>query len=389
MTQPPQTTRQVFADQLRGAAALLVVITHFTGVYWNDPALVAAVTFSPPQTGATPALAALAQQLPFNPGAFGVALFFLISGFVIPNAFTHHGGVTFLLARILRIWPCLIAATAIDLLALFASAHFWNLPFAVSPLRILTNILLVNNLTGYPTIDQVNWTLAIEIKFYLLFALARRPILRHPARWVLGTGAIAVLLCAAAPLVLAAAPAANLAHLLRNVALDVQYLPFMMVGTLFHLHWRGRLTTPQLTVLALATLSLVALSFRLVQIPIETTTLLPNYLAAAALFTLAYRLRRRIGVTPIAHFLAKISYPLYLIHAVPGYVLLKYLMLAKGWGYPSALTLTLAAILLVATLLHLAIERPSIAAGRRLGPDTPSTTAWRGKRQGRACAPKA
>ncbi len=361
------TTRMIFADQLRGVAALLVVVNHYTGIYWVARPLVASVTFSPVQDGATNALALMAQAWPFNPGVFGVGLFFLISGFVIPNAFTHHTPASFLAARALRIWPCYLAAMVVALLAIWLSAQYWSIPFTERPAALLANALLVHNMIGVPTFDLVNWTLAIELKFYLLFALAHATIIRRPGRCVLGAGVAAALLCATVPLGLAIAPGQPWEMLTRGIALDVQYVPFMLVGTLFHLHGRGRLGTVRLVALAVCTLALVALGFRLTRDPVEITTVLPNYLKALALFALAYSLRRHIGSTLVTRWLARISYPLYLVHSLVGYAMLKWLMMGLGLGYVIALALTLAGVLAIATFLHVFVERPSIAAGRRLG----------------------
>ncbi len=237
----------------------------------------------------------------------------------------------------------------------------------------------MNNLVGVPSLDLVNWTLAVEIKFYLLFAMAHRTILRFPARSVLCVGAVAVLLCAAVPWALAAAPGQNAPKLLRAVALDWQYLPFMLVGTLFHLHWRDRMSTGRLVGLAAAALALTGVAFRLVEIPVEFGTVLPNYLGATALFALAYGLRRRINGTAVTRWLAAVSYPLYLVHSLLGYVLLNWLLMGLGWGYLPALALTVATVLGVAAVLHVVLEQPSIEAGRRLGRSS-------GRRPGEAAA---
>ncbi len=52
-----------------------------------------------------PAGAELVIASPINFGAFGVALFFLISGFVIPLSFQSYGRLDFLVARFFRIYP--------------------------------------------------------------------------------------------------------------------------------------------------------------------------------------------------------------------------------------------------------------------------------------------
>jgi peptidoglycan/LPS O-acetylase OafA/YrhL len=66
--------------------------------------------------------------------------------------------------------------------------------------------------------------------------------------------------------------------------------------------------------------------------------------------------------------LAAISFPLYAIHALMGYSLLKLFMLEGGLDYLPSLAITIALVILAATALHVTVERWSIAAGRRLAP---------------------
>ena len=65
-------------------------------------------------------------------------------------------------------------------------------------------------------------------------------------------------------------------------------------------------------------------------------------------------------------FVAAISFPLYLVHALIGFSLLKLLMLSGHMAYLPALAVTLPVVLLVATLLHVTVEVRSIAMGRLL-----------------------
>lgn len=126
METTPVAGKIIFADQLRGLAALLVVINHYSGIYWFMPGFVAGFIFAPVQTAPVPPLAAAIVNVPFNPGVLGVALFFMISGFVIPFSFRHHSSVTFLIARVLRIYPAYWLALAIGLAARYLSARYWG-----------------------------------------------------------------------------------------------------------------------------------------------------------------------------------------------------------------------------------------------------------------------
>src|SRR5205085_11014239 len=122
-------------DHLRGIAALMVLVHHLLVVYWTNKGLVAHFEFSPISNIGAPAIARWVGS--FDLGAFGVALFFLISGFVIPLSFKRHTARTFLIARALRIWPTYVAALACDLAAGYASAHFLGSQFHVSSGQII------------------------------------------------------------------------------------------------------------------------------------------------------------------------------------------------------------------------------------------------------------
>ena len=97
--------RLIFANQSRGLAALSVVGSHWVGVYFGSPDSVAAATATPLETGPVPALFGVFAQPWFNFSPFGVALFFLISGLVIPISLDNHNRAGFTLARALRIFP--------------------------------------------------------------------------------------------------------------------------------------------------------------------------------------------------------------------------------------------------------------------------------------------
>ena len=118
---PKSTSKIAFAQILRGYAALLVCINHLFLVYWNSQAVVGEFIKEPLfQFGqADPNFlhqfaTLLFDYTKFSPGYFGVSLFFLISGFVIPFSLEKRNGIGFMLNRILRILPTLVVALAID-----------------------------------------------------------------------------------------------------------------------------------------------------------------------------------------------------------------------------------------------------------------------------------
>ena len=363
---PPQLTERLnFANQLRGIAALLVAISHLVGVFWAMRVYVAAATFSPVQPGPLPAAYGLISYQWLEFGPFGVALFFLISGLVVPFSLQHHTRWSFLLARLLRIYPTFILATLLEMLLLYGASRYWHIPFAYNARTIIAECLLVSNLTGYPVIDFVSWTLAIEVKFYLLIMLAR-PAIRQGRLSVLLGIAVAIAILDAVVSRYAGRGGAALAPLLYSFGMETPFIVFMLIGVLFHFYHVGLCGRRAFAASIVAMTILFVVCWRLGPFKAEYPVVVVNYLSAIVLFGALYAMRRYIPDNRMISFMASISFPFYLIHAVFGFTIMKYLMQAQGLGYYSALICAIPILLIMAFLLHITIERRTIDIGRRL-----------------------
>ncbi|MFC7551220.1 acyltransferase family protein [Pseudoroseomonas wenyumeiae] len=356
----------IFADQLRGIAALLVVLSHLVGVYWLEPEVVGMVTGAPWDILPRPPAASLLELLPFNPGPLGVALFFLISGFVIPFSFRHHDRCSFLLARALRIYPTYLAALFLGLGVRAASCAYWGQPLGVHPLAVLANALLLHDLVGIGNLDLVNWTLVIELKFYLLFAFAQPLLLRWRHGLVLGLAVVALGINLLAALAMPLLPG-RAGFAVAGLAQEAMFLPFMLLGTLFFLRMQGRLGWPALLGSSALGMALFLLSWKYGPRDGTYDSAALSYAWGLAIFTLCFLARGWVAPVAVLHRLASISYPLYLVHSILGFVLLRLLMLRFGLGYGPALALALLAALVLAWALHHLVERRSIAWGKALG----------------------
>jgi len=112
-------------------------------------------------------------------GWLGVEIFFVISGFVIPYSlykanYELRSFKKFLLKRIVRIDPPYLASIALTLIVAFASSKapgYRGEPFSVSPLAVLLHLGYINAFFGYPWLNVVYWTLAIEFQYYLSIGL--------------------------------------------------------------------------------------------------------------------------------------------------------------------------------------------------------------------------
>jgi peptidoglycan/LPS O-acetylase OafA/YrhL len=101
-------------------------------------------------------------------GWMGVELFFLISGFVICMSSWSRSLSEFFVSRVTRLFPAylFIVALTASVLALWP-------PQSGSPRlpQVLGNLTMMQTLLGHNHIDDPYWTLLVELKFYLLFAI--------------------------------------------------------------------------------------------------------------------------------------------------------------------------------------------------------------------------
>jgi peptidoglycan/LPS O-acetylase OafA/YrhL len=147
--------RYATLDGLRFVAAALVVAYHFTAygsAAWGEPA--------------SAHFPALHRVTAF--GAFGVDLFFVISGFVILMSAWGRDVVGFAASRVGRIFPAYwvaVLATGTLLLAL------WPQGKKVSGDGVALNLTMLQTAFGVGNVDGVYWTLWAELRFYVLVAV--------------------------------------------------------------------------------------------------------------------------------------------------------------------------------------------------------------------------
>jgi peptidoglycan/LPS O-acetylase OafA/YrhL len=90
-----------------------------------------------------------------------------------------------------------------------------------------------------------------------------------------------------------------------------------------------------------------------------------SFAAAVAVFAAAMRFPNIIRSIPLIGFWADVSYPLYVVHGLTGYVLME-VLLARGIGPWSAILTAFAAVTILAVALHVTVETSSREMGRRM-----------------------
>jgi peptidoglycan/LPS O-acetylase OafA/YrhL len=329
--------RLVFANQLRGLAALSVVVSHYAGVFWGMRDFIAVSTSSPPIGGATPAIVVSLSNPWFNYGPFGVAVFFLLSGLVIPLSLKVHTRASFMAARILRIYPTYLVALLIEVAVLHADSAYWHRPFPFSNWQIAENALLIHTSLGQPVIDLVNWTLCIEMKFYVLVAILAPALRAGRALPLFGVAGFILLanLGAHASKAVLAGPG-----FWQATSYESLFLIFMFIGVLFSFHHRKQMSTAGLFAGTAIMFALFSICWPLTSIDSQFPVAWFNYVYALIAFVLLYSFRTYARAIPVLDFFAGISFPLYLIHAMLGFSLLKWLMISRHVSYLVAVSLT-------------------------------------------------
>ena len=344
-----------FAHLLRGLSAISVLVFHYLLMFWQRPARVAELTGMPAMpTGAEafPGHQVFLAWLPFNLGAIAVGALFLLSGFVLPYSFRPDTTrASFVISRCFRIlptyWGGFVVSCGLVALVAWYSGHAFPYTLKDVGLHLLPG---PRDLLGGATIDGVVWTLDVEMKFYAL-AFLFAPWLKSGSRWVL-----------LMPLGLFLAAAACV---WKGIAVypTLAYLLFASIGIVFHwLFKRTMRVAEAATWISLGTGMYFWILIRWLEFP---PSLVGSYGLAFAAFVLAYLMRDKIELNRITRKLADVSYPLYCVHAVLGYVVIRALILL---GVPAlvAIALSAALALTMATLLHRYLEVPSPGWGRQV-----------------------
>lgn len=354
--------RIAFANALRGIAALCVVIAHYILMFsYIKGAFGSLPTLDEPPFPAW-MLSTFNPLSNMNMGGFGVALFFLISGLVIPISVaslrgTPFGKIKFAIGRFFRIWPTYIVGLLITLGSLEMAASYMGNTTTYTTLQILTQISLFRDWFGSSApLDGVVWTLEVEIKFYLVVLLCWSMIIKGKLRPLLLLGIATVL-------------AANLypgniypTGPLAAFIFPFKYIFFMMIGVAFNYHYRGLLSIEKLFAITICMLCVFGYSVFTEGWQFEV---IAAYFIAFALFTVFYLFCSRWTGGPVFDFLADISYPLYACHGALGIVGMR-IMIDQGVSPIPAFIIQTAATILLSWLIHKAVENPTHKLGKKI-----------------------
>ncbi|WP_454780787.1 acyltransferase family protein [Legionella sp. WA2022007384] len=359
-----------FANTLRGLAALLVVISHYFSTFWYKRDSIAHIINAPilsPETYAIPTYIKWFNLFPlFDWGSYGVGLFFIISGFVIPFSLHRINAIGFCIKRFFRIIPTYIIGFSITLLALFLCGKYFPAPWPYTFQEILIHYIPgIRDILGSRNIDTVIWTLEIEMKFYLIVALSIAWFRRYSLKVFLIPIALFLLTCYLSHMI----PVWAMNHLVAFIQAEIYmmsspYIIFMFIGVAFHYLYAHKISSDVAYLLISSLFFIFCIAWWAG--PYSNNLILAwSYALALLTFMFAYIFPRFFKANPIFNFFADISYPLYIIHSIVGYILLR-IMLDRGFKIGLALSVVIFVSVLLSWFLHLLIERPSQMLGTKL-----------------------
>lgn len=286
-------------DLLRFIAALAVVLYHYTfrGHAADNLSIMP-----------YPLLSHVAKY-----GFLGVELFFMISGFVILMTAANGSLKSFVVSRIVRLYPAFWACctlTFIFTLAIGAPYFFTN------PHDYLVNMTLLSGFLGVPSMDGVYWSLFIEIRFYTLVALLLIIKRIHQAQlfltlWLALTVIYEIF---------------NIHHL--NDVFIVKYAPYFIAGSVFYLIWSQGLTIARILLIAGSWLLALKISIAGLAETNKHYNTIMNEGIVGSIISLFFIVMLLVSLRKTGSFgqmrwitLGALTYPFYLLHQQIGFMI--------------------------------------------------------------------
>ncbi|CAD2073300.1 acyltransferase family protein [Phocicoccus pinnipedialis] len=277
-------------DALRGIAAVIVVIYHYT-FHYNE-------RFGHVKPDYNTTL--------FDFGHYGVQLFFIISGFVIFMSVSRGKSAgDFMIKRTFRLYPAYIVAVALTFLVLGKSEIDINRTF----IEAIINFTMFQEFFGVRNIDGVYWSLRVEMTFYLMMAV----VLYIGAKSHVVLVSITMLISGLLVQVMNGWVGGEFWRTIERFS-TANYVQLFVIGIMFYCIWQHG---PKIKYMTLLIVSIIY-DFLFEGISNGMFTIL-----FVAIFGLVLAEKMKWLNNKILLFLGSISYPLYLVHQNIGYAMIK------------------------------------------------------------------
>jgi peptidoglycan/LPS O-acetylase OafA/YrhL len=349
-------------DLIRFVSALLVVFFHLGYSVWANPTSGARQFID-----STYDYKELSHV--FRHGWIGVEVFFVISGMVIYRSAKNASFLKFVSSRILRLYPATWICASITLVVTLLTVDMSGSELVR---RYVGSMLLI---PVHPWIDPVYWTLAVEISFYTIIGIVLlsgwRNIFYHVAFML-------TVVCLGYQILQAFQHVSEL-HIIPELPLQVIRLSMMEYGSFFALGiivglkiQRGYL---QLRDLAIAFMAIIACCISIYFNTIAVNSYLNNdsnmafnlsvpllvWVVSVLIFYFSESIDKFFGKYIPSSFvyvkiLGRMTFPIYLIHFIPGVTLTNLLSVEFGFHKHVSLAFAVFSILVVSLVVSTRLE---------------------------------
>lgn len=370
----------LFAHYLRGGAALCVLFSHYTASFFISNDFISSVLNIPKAKNLSfprIILDFIPVEFPGFLSIFGVATFFLISGFLIPIPISieKYTVTTFLKKRFFRLYPTYFIVCIINLFFVFLGFcifHYSGKDYHYGLDKILSifSMGLSQYVKDTISMDPVAWTLAIEVLFYLstLFFFRISFLFRRKEKISLSDVLLLSLILSVSVVWLSHhidkvsvfLKVINVGFLIKAIYLTT----FMLVGTTFSLYARGRIDIKRLVFAVILqfymfvyiTMHLAGPAFY-----ISTVTTFSWFGLAIVVFAFLYAINDKISYNKSLKLLGDISYPLYLCHSYAGYFIIGMMINLNILPRSLVVFMPLPFVLILAYFIHAKVENKFVS----------------------------
>ncbi|VVQ06015.1 hypothetical protein PS910_04317 [Pseudomonas fluorescens] len=346
------TDRIIFANTLRGFAAIFVLLSHFAGIFWVMNPVICDLLGVPKLQGLPdiPVVLTFIADNCILLGQFGVGIFFIVSGLVIPFSLRGVSKRNFLYRRALRIYPVYVVGFSFAMVALYFLAMHMNVPYKFPLFDIAAHFGVITRAPlDVPRIDGISWTLEVEIYFYLVLCVLGERAMQLDLKQYMAAIAIIVAL-------------AVLTFKTKGYLIGVQVSSglLLILGMAYHSLLNRKISLRGFWLIKVAvSVAIPGLWLLVADRAAYTYQWMGGYLSAIAAFYSCYLLRAHFTNNRLLSHFADISYPLYVVHALFGYALM-YVLVGHGISPFGAIAAAATASYLAALIIHLTIEKPAL-----------------------------
>lgn len=337
------SARVVFLDWLRIFAFVSVFVGHKF-----SPAILGFA--SDPNTHSTLRWIILFLHPLFQGGGAGVVLFFLVSGYIITRVLAKEKTIEFLVKRFFRIYPLYIVAVAVE-----ATLNHQLHGTPIESISLLKQMSLMGDFLHTPhALKGVEWTLRIEVLFYVAMAIIKQAgLLEKKLSFALPYVIIGVII-----FLFLMEPMPG--RWSWSFAYTNLYAPFLFLGALISLLESGRV---RIFTCLLGT-AIVMLGYWIL-IPKWQPVWTNSHFAAYGLliFTFFWIFQKKLLLPTWALLLSELTYSVYLFH---------------NWVYDWLVSIyqtmnldilfvhlfSVVSLLMICWFFHLSIENPAIRIGK-------------------------